>query len=455
MKRVPFLLLFGLLALITSCRKNPDQYKKAASNAESIREAEQKLTEVIIHDIFSPPVASRIYAYSSLAAYEAMLPGAPLHRTLAGQLNGFKVGPQPESGQEYCYPLASVRAFLTVGRTLTFSADRFDAFEATFYKQYQEAGVPSDVFDRSMAYGEAIGKHILAYSGKDNYKQLRGFKHTVTNETGTWVPTPPAYMDAVEPLWRNIRPFTLDSAAQFMPIRPPAFSLVKDSLFYREMLEVYEVGKNLTDEQSEIANFWDCNPFKMNVQGHAMFATKKMSPGGHWMSIVGIASRKAKSDFAHTVEAYTLTSLALFDGFIACWDEKYRSVQIRPETVINASLDKDWQPLLQTPPFPEYTSGHSVISTAASLALTQLFGKNFSFDDSSEVSYGLPVRKFPSFQAAAQEAAISRFYGGIHYRSAIEEGAKQGQKVGEWVISQVHTRKNEAPKTVVSVVKNL
>lgn len=453
MKRTTFLFLVYSLILLTGCRKNPDEYSKTAANAESIRQAEQKLTEVIIHDIFSPPVASRIYAYSSLAAYEAMLPGSPQYRTLVGQLNGFKVGPQPEPGQEHCFPLASVRAFLTVGRALTFSAERFDEFEATFYKQFQEAGVPSDVFDRSMSYGEAIGKHILAYSGKDNYKQLRGFKHTVTNENGTWVPTPPAYMDAVEPLWRNIRPFTLDSAAQFMPIRPPAFSLIKTSPFYKELVEVYETGKALTDEQNEIANFWDCNPFKMNVQGHAMFATKKMSPGGHWMSIVGIATRKAKSDFAHTVEAYTLTSLALFDGFISCWDEKYRSVQVRPETIINANLDQAWQPLLQTPPFPEYTSGHSVISFAASVAMTRLFGETFSFDDSSEVSYGLPVRKFPSFKAAAQEAAISRFYGGIHYRSAIEEGAKQGQLVGQWVIRQVHTRKNDVPKTVASVKK--
>lgn len=451
MKRhVLFLLLAGL-TLAAGCRKKPEEYTQPAANPEAIRQAERKLTEVIIHDIFSPPVASRIYAYSSLAAYEAMLPGAPQYRTLAAQLNGLSATPQPEPGQEYCFPLASVRAFLTVGRALTFSGDRFDEFEAKFYKQYQEAGVPGDVFERSMAYGETVGKHILAYAGKDNYKQTRGFKYTVTNETGKWVPTPPAYMDAVEPLWKNIRPFTLDSAAQFKPDAPPAFSVDKSSPFFKEMLAVYEVGKNLTDEQQEIANFWDCNPFKMNVQGHAMFATKKMSPGGHWMRIAGLVTRQNKSDYYATVEAYALTSLALFDGFISCWDEKYRSCRIRPESVINAHVDKDWQPLLQTPPFPEYTSGHSVISTAASLALTKLFGENFAFADSSEVSYGLPVRKFPSFKAAAQEAAISRFYGGIHYMSAIDNGVTQGRQVGQWVLANVRTRKGDAPRTVASV----
>ncbi|MBC7891843.1 MAG: vanadium-dependent haloperoxidase [Sphingobacteriaceae bacterium] len=444
-----FLFLAGLLLLL-GCRKKPDEYNPTAANPEAIRQAERRLTDIIIHDIFSPPVASRIYAYSSLAAYEAMLSGSTQHRSLAGQLNGFSAGPQPESGREYCYPLASVRAFLTVGRAMTFSADRLDEFEVKFYKQYQEAGVPSDVFERSMAYGEAVGKHVLAYSGKDNYKQTRGFKYTVTNENGQWVPTPPAYMDAVEPLWRNIRPFTLDSAAQFVPMRPPAFNPDKTSAFQKELVQVYETVKNLTEEQREIANFWDCNPFKMNVQGHAMFATKKMSPGGHWMRIASLTTRAKKADFYQTIEAYTLTSLALFDGFIACWDEKYRSCRVRPESVINATLDRDWQPILQTPPFPEYPSGHSVISSSASLALTKLFGENFAFADSSEVSYGLPVRKFPSFKAAAQEAAISRLYGGIHYASAIDEGADQGRKVGAWVLSQVHTRKIEAPKTVAA-----
>jgi hypothetical protein len=449
MKRHLLLLLLTLITL-AGCRKAPDEYRQAAASPEAIRQAERKLTEVIVHDIFSPPVASRIYAYSSLAAYEAMLPGAPQYRTLAAQLNDFTAAPQPEPGQEYCYPLASVRAFLTVGRALTFSADRFDEFEAKFYKQYQEAGVPTDVFKRSMAYGERVGKHVLAYAGKDNYKQTRGFKYTVTNETGKWVPTPPAYMDAVEPLWRNIRPFTLDSAAQFKPEPPPAFTTDKASPFFREMLAVYETGKNLTEEQREIANFWDCNPFKMNVQGHAMFATKKISPGGHWMRIVGLVTRGKKADYYQTVEAYTLTALALFDGFISCWDEKYRSCRIRPESVINAQVDKDWQPLLQTPPFPEYTSGHSVISNAASLAMTKLFGENFAFADSSEVSYGLPVRKFASFKAAADEAAVSRFYGGIHYMSAIENGSRQGQRVGQWVLAHVFTRKGEGPRPAVA-----
>ena len=171
-----------------------------------------------------------------------------------------------------------------------------------------------------------------------------------------------------------------------------------------------------------------------------MHATKKITPGGHWMSIAGIASRKADATFSKSVEAYALTSIALFDAFISCWDEKYRSVLVRPETVINENIDQDWVPLLQTPPFPEHTSGHSVISRAAALALTDIYGDNFSFSDDTEVQYGLPIRSFTSFKHASEEAAVSRLYGGIHYRPAIDYGVAQGEQVGKFVIENLDIR---------------
>ena len=173
-----------------------------------------------------------------------------------------------------------------------------------------------------------------------------------------------------------------------------------------------------------------------------MYATKKITPGGHWIGIVGIAARKANSSYIETVEAYALTSIALFDGFISCWDEKYRSILIRPETVINEEIDPDWLPYLQTPPFPEYTSGHSVISTSAAVMLTSIYGENFSFNDSTEVIYGLPVRNFDSFIDASSEAAISRLYGGIPYMPAIPEGVSQGKKVCNLIVSRINTRAN-------------
>jgi hypothetical protein len=181
----------------------------------------------------------------------------------------------------------------------------------------------------------------------------------------------------------------------------------------------------------------------MNVKGHVMFATKKISPGGHWINITRLACKKVAADFMQAAEAYACVSITLADAFISCWDEKYRSNVIRPETYINQYIDADWVPLLQTPPFPEYTSGHSVVSTAASLMLTILFGENFSFADSTEVEFGLPVRYFPSFKYAAEEAAISRFYGGIHYMPSIKNGMDEGAEIGAFIIHKLKRKKQE------------
>jgi len=404
----------------------------------------KQVTDVIVHDIFSPPVAARIYTYMSIAGYEAAIHQDEKYVTLAGQLKGLEPVPKPEEGVEYCYQLASVQAMLKVGRTLVFSEDKMDGFYEKIMQEFKDTDIPDEVYERSIAYGIQVADHIIAWSGKDNYKQSRSFpKYSILDDPATWKPTPPAYMDAVEPHWNKIRTFGIDSAAQFKPKPPTPFSIGKESPFYKEAMEVYTIGKNLTQEQREIASFWDCNPFVMNVKGHVMFATKKISPGGHWMNITHVACAKAKANFVQSAEAYVRVSMALFDGFVSCWDEKYRSKLIRPETYINQYIDENWVPLLQTPPFPEYTSGHSVISGSAAVTLTKLFGENFSFTDSTEIEFGLTSRTFKSFEEACDEAAISRMYGGIHYRPAFENGLTEGKAVGAYILSKVKTRKEE------------
>ncbi|SOD88440.1 vanadium-dependent haloperoxidase [Spirosoma fluviale] len=437
-------LLAVLLVGLTACQKpaTPAEYNAKAANPEYYNSALNKLTEVVIHDIFSPPVASRIYSYANLAGYEALVPFDTQYESLAGKLKRFQSGPKPEPGKEYCFPLASARAFLTVARALTFSVDFYDTFEKPFYEQYKKDGVPDEVYERSLAYGEAVAKHVLDYAAKDSYKQTRGFKHTVTNEEGSWVPTPPAYMDAAEPQWNKLRCWGMDTCNQFMPPRPFPYSLAKGSPYAKELDEVYQIGKNLDKQKQDIAYFWDDNAFVMNVAGHVMYASKKMTPGGHWLAIAQTVARKKKLGLMQTVEAYALTSFALSDGFISCWDEKYRSKTVRPETVINKSMDPKWTPFLQTPPFPEYPSGHSVISTAAATVLTNLMGDNVAFTDSTEFPYGHGVRSFSSIRAAADEASISRLYGGIHYRSALVNGQVEGEKVGKWIVEKIHTRKS-------------
>jgi hypothetical protein len=442
MKRI--ILVSLLVAALISCREDNSEWREKAKNPEFLHRSVKQVTDVIVHDIFSPPVASRIYGYMSVAAYEAAIHQDSKYRTLAGQLTGFTEVPQPEQGEEYCYPLASVQAALQVGRALVFSEDKMDVFYNSIMQEYRDLGIPDDVFDRSIAYGTKVADHVIAWSSKDNYKQSRSFpKYSILNDPSTWKPTPPAYMDAVEPHWNKIRPFGIDSAQQFKPTPPTAFSTEKSSQFYKEALEVYNMGKNQTPEQREIAFFWDCNPFMMNVKGHVMFATKKISPGGHWMNITHVACDKVKADFVQSAEAYARVSIALMDGFISCWDEKYRSKLIRPETYINQYIDEDWVPTLQTPPFPEHTSGHSVISAASAVTLTQLFGDNFAFTDSTEVEFGLPPRSFTSFIQASEEAAISRMYGGIHYRPAVEVGMTEGRALGNFLWQKIRTRRED------------
>jgi hypothetical protein len=435
--------LLGLLCILAfACSEDDHEWKAEVDRPDFMHRSVKQVTDVIVHDIFSPPVAARIYTYMSVAGYEAAIHLDKNYATLAGQLTDLEPVPAPEQGAEYCFQLASVQAMLKVGRTLVFSEDKMDVFYAKIMQEFKDTGIPEDVYERSIAYGNSVADHIVAWSGKDNYKQSRSFpKYSILDDPATWKPTPPAYMDAIEPHWNKIRLFVLDSAAQFTPKPPTPFSIEKGSPFYNEAKEVHEIGANLTQEQRDIASFWDCNPFVMNVKGHVMFATKKISPGGHWMNITHVACVKAKADFVRSAEAYAWVAFSLFDGFVSCWDEKYRSRLIRPETYINQYIDEDWVPLLQTPPFPEYTSGHSVISGAAAVTLTNLFGENFSFVDSTEVEFGLNVRNFKSFEEACDEAAISRMYGGIHYRPAFVNGLKEGKDIGKFIVSKIRTRK--------------
>jgi hypothetical protein len=246
----------------------------------------------------------------------------------------------------------------------------------------------------------------------------------------------------MEPHWSEIRYLVMDSVDQFMPHPPYKFDVTdKKSPYYEEVAKSEKVVDSLTKEETWIADFWDDNPFKLNVSGHLMFGTKKFSPAGHWMGIVGIAAMKSGSDFSATTAAFANTSIALFDAFIQCWNVKYIYNTLRPETAINKYFDANWRPHLQTPPFPEYTCGHCTISAAAAEALTSDFGDNFHYTDSTELEFGIPSRSFTSFRNAATETEHSRFYGGIHYEYSTIVSHKMGTEIGELVVQRLHMKK--------------
>ena len=305
--------------------------------------------------------------------------------------------------------------------------------------------MPADILKNTIAYADTVSAAIMSWSKRDNYAETRSAtKYNVIDSPGRWVPTPPAYASAMEPHWNLIRPVVLDSATQFVPPPPYAFDVKnKNSDYYKEVMAIKKATDSLTAEQKHIAEFWDDNPFKLNVSGHVMFGTKKFSPPGHWMSITGIAAEKAKADYGTTVQAYALTAISLFDAFIQCWDEKFRHNTARPETVINKYFDPNWVPYLQTPPFPEYTCGHSTISSAAAEVLTGMFGDNFSFTDSTELEFGIQNRSFTSFRNAAIENNWARFYGGIHFHHSCLVSNEYGKKVGELVMTKLKLKKQQ------------
>jgi PAP2 superfamily len=424
-----------VLAYFTSCkRENQPQVKPLdPKDAAYVHQLSQALTEVIVYDVFAPPVASRIYAYTHLSLYEALRLElkAP---SMAEKINGLGKMPQPKSDAALNYPLVAAQAFVEVSKKLVFSDTMLQRLTTPIFAQIEAQQMGDEVENASITYGNQLAAAIAQRIQADNYKQTRGMsRYSPQRLPGTWEPTPPEYMDATEPHWSKILPWTLQKPDQFKPVDPTPYNTSPQSLFFKEMLYVYETKQKLTEEQKAIALFWDDNPFIVHNEGHLNYATKKISPGGHWIGIARLACETTKADPLKTSKTYALTAIALADGFISCWDEKYQTHYIRPETAIQALVDPKWRPLIQTPPFPEYTSGHSVISGAASSILTKIYGENFKYTDNVLESYGMTARSFESFNSAAKEASMSRLYGGIHFLPALENGMKQGEAVGEWV----------------------
>ena len=440
--------LLGIVILfLTSCKKE----KSIVITANDYCSAVDTVTGIMVHDIFSPPVASRIYVYPNIAAYEIIAQNSNTYQSLQGQLRGLDSIPTLDAKSGVNQKLAALIAHMEVSKQLIFSEGALEKYRDSLYQKWSDENQKE--FDASKEYALKVVDRIKVWMSKDNYKQTRTFpKYSVyASQAGRWQPTPPAYMDAVEPHWGEIRTLVMDSASQFKPKAPHPFSTDKNSAFYKEAKETYDTGNMISKklieiekikgskipEESAIATFWDCNPYATVSQGHMMFAKKKNSPDAHWINITKIALKKSHADFETAVFANTKTSIGIFESFISCWDQKFKTNVVRPETYINLYIDENWKPLLQTPPFPEYTSGHSVVSSCSSIILTSIFGDNFSYIDDSEIPFGLPKRSFQSFKQAASEASISRLYGGIHYRAAIENGVVQGTNIGTYINSKI------------------
>ncbi len=428
------LLLTGIVLMLVSCKHKTNEAGINQFCKNQLQQWNNKLTYVIMMDVFTPPVCSRIYAYTNIAAYEALIAGNKKYKTYAGKLNGLTALPQPDAGKKYNYTIASVLAFTTAAQKLVFNGDAIKEKEAAWLEQLDSIGINQELLDNSVEYGREVGQHILTWASKDGYLQRTSFGgYVVTQTPGRWVPTPPDYMDAVENNFKMLRPFVLDSASQFKAQPPIKYDTAKGSAFYKQAYEVYQAVNAPNPGDSATAWYWDDNPNTSITQGHITYFQQKMSPPGHWVHIACNVAAKENFDEVKTASLVSQTAIAIADVIISCWETKYFYNYIRPETFINKYIDKNWEPLIQTPAFPEYTSGHSGISASAATILTSFVRDGYAFIDSTEVLFGRPIRKFNSFYEAAGQASISRMYGGIHFREALETGNEQGKKVGTYI----------------------
>jgi len=446
-KLLSFVCAIGLL--------NTGFSQKASFTTNDYVRALKHATDVMVNDATSPVAASRYYAYINLAANETIVlfdKQQPHFAGIVKDLYSISVNDTliKKADRQFATILVlykSATRLLPSGYLLQKNIDSLKLLA-------KKLRLPSQKINATIELADKVVEQILKYASEDGFVKLSGLRRfTPSSGDEYWQPTAPGFISAIEPHWKTLRTFFLDSCSQFPPPPPNKYSADTNSLFYKQLKEVYEIGKRPSKEQIDKAMFWDCNPFALNQMGHLEFGVKKISPGGHWMGITGIACKNQKLSLSKTVYIYTLVSIGLADAFISCWNDKYKYNRVRPVTAIKKLIDHNWSPLLQTPPFPEYTSGHSVISTTASIILTHLFGDHFSFTDDTEVEFGLSLRKFNSFAEASKEAAISRLYGGIHFRDAIESGVKEGEQIGKYIIKRSPDTRanNENNKTTFSL----
>jgi len=440
----PFLFIIAVAALLfTSCKK-PD-YQKIFNDPSLYSSTVHELNTVVMGNNFSPPVASRNYAYASVAGYEVIAAGDPKHyKSLVGQLNGFKKVAAPLKGAKINFEYASLLAFCQVGQTVTFPEGSLKYYTDSLHQLAVAHGMPTEMIANSETYAKMVAASIMKWSKGDHYLQTRSApKFAVIRDSAwRWEPTPPAYSEAVEPHWGEIRTMVLKNAKEYMVPPPPKFDITdKNSPYFKDVMLSKNAIDSLTKDQVHMADFWDDNPQKLNVLGHVMFITKKFSPPGHWLSIVGIGAKKVNADFNTTVCAYAKTAIALFDGFIESWAAKYTYKTVRPETIIDKYVDRDWRPHLQTPPFPEYTCGHCTISAAAAEVLTSVLGDHIAYTDTSELEFGIKNRSFKSFRDAAKETLMSRFYGGIHFHNSCIVSNHFGIVVGDSIVTKLVMKK--------------
>lgn len=406
-----------------SCHHQEGVYTMSEQDIET---AYLALENSIMQDAYSPPVASRIYAYALLEMDYIANHGDTIG-AVVDKVSHFTPYNFSKENRQQQQALAII-SFYELAKKLVFTDSILDNGEKIFIQNLSSTYSSSKI-EALQKEAVAISSHFKYWADEDRYKQTRSdYSYTLTDKSDSWRPTPPDYLEAMEPNWYKLRPLLIDSSSQFPAPAPP------EAL--TEMKSVYQEVKNVDREKLDIAKFWEDTPAQSNIHGHFMYVEKKLSPIGHWLHIFLLVAKKEKNSPSQILHHLGAMSAMIYDGILVCWYTKFNTVRIRPITVIQEHLDKSWKPLLITPQFPEYTSGHSVISHVAATYLTYLYGDSYSYTDDVNVVYGSAARSYHSFLEASQEASMSRFYAGIHFLSGCNAGAKQGKDIAAYCIVQ-------------------
>lgn len=377
----------------------------------------------------TPTNAARIYCALAVAMYESVAPASGSLRSLAGQLTDLPPLPQaPVRNTDPPSVMAGAVRTLAdhLFRTAPIPGEGgLDDLFAEQIRRRHAAGVPAGVVSDSVEHGVRLGRDLVAWVSTDGYAGTQRPYLPPIGES-LWRSSPPNFGEAIGPYFSEVRPMVLATADEVVPVAHVPYSAIEGSPFWEQANATYQAGLALTQEQRLTAMFWRDNPHTSGL------------PSGHWMAITRQVCTQQGLSLSQSVEAYARVGVALHDAFLNCWTWKYRFNLIRPVDYVHDHIDPSWQTWVATPPFPEYTSGHSVASAAASAVLTDLLGPLAFTDTNTVTDWG--TRQFDNFRQAAEEAAGSRLLGGIHYPMAIEFGMDQGDEIGALVINRLQTR---------------
>ena len=472
--------LTGALLSVVACARAP-----TPADGQFVAQWMRTTLAFARNERLGAPVASRISAYTSIAIFEGYASDSRTSlRSLSAQLNGLRALPKPLQPRALDGATVAAEAVRVVLDSLMRDGSpatrrTLDSLAEAQVVQRAKAGVATSDVEASRRHGRLIAAALLAWAATDSFYATRGRTWTVSGHRGEWVNTanvsqfvpqtlsgesdlvqfsnPEVHTDAenvtakgtfvnrpksqgpttlpvfnptrpTEPHWGHLRPFVLVTGDECAPPPPPQYSEAPGSAFYRMGKQFHDTVRALTPAQRGTALFWADNPVATGT------------PGFHWVSVLSqmVSRRQLTAD--QSAELYALTSIGIADAFISCWREKYRSMVVRPETWVRRVLDPAFTTVIATPPFPEYTSGHSAQSAAAVNVMISALGDTIPFVDSTQVDIGQAPREFASFSAALSEVAVSRMYAGVHYFPAVEEGLTQGRCVAKRVLTLITRR---------------